>query len=188
MDNPMKRILSCAALTAALSAAPALAALQSGTAAPDFTAQAAIGGKEFRFTLSEALKKGPVVLYFYPKSFTKGCTIEAHAFAEATADFTAAGAQVVGVSHDTIETQRAFSSKECRDKFAVAADPDLAVIKAYDAARPQPSPSGETVASRISYVIAPDGKVLSVYADTVPEKHIEQTLAVVRAWREGHAR
>ena len=112
----------------------AWAALKPGDAAPDFTVDAALGGKEFKFSLAEALKKGPVVLYFYPKSFTSVCTVEAHEFAENIENFAAAGASVVGLSGDKIEVQRDFSTKECRDKFAVGADPSFSVIKAYDAA------------------------------------------------------
>ena len=100
-----------------------------GAQAPDFTAQASLGGKEFTFSLADALKKGPVVLYFYPAAFTPGCTVEAHDFADATDKFAALGATVIGVSHDKIETLDKFSVSECRSKFAVAADPDETVIK-----------------------------------------------------------
>lgn len=163
---------------------PAIADLKPGAVAPEFTAEAAVGGKDFTFSLSEALKKGPVVLYFYPKSFTRGCTIEAHEFAEAADSFSAAGATLIGMSRDTIETQRKFSTEECRDKFPVAADPDLAVTKAYDAVSTRVRPSGEAVSERISYVIAPDHTVLYSYVDPSPDKHVENTLAVVRQWHE----
>jgi peroxiredoxin len=136
--------------------------------------------------LAEALKKGPVVLYFYPKSFTRGCTIEAHNFADNAENFAAAGATLIGLSIDTIETQIEFSGKECRDKFPVAADPDGSVVRAYDSLRATPLPNGSTVSDRISYVIAPDGKILTAYQDSAPEKHIEVTLAAVRAWHEAH--
>ena len=89
----------------------AWAALKPGDAAPDFTVDAALGGKEFKFSLAEALKKGPVVLYFYPKSFTSVCTVEAHEFAENIENFAAAGASVIGLSGDKIEVQRDFSTK-----------------------------------------------------------------------------
>ena len=115
-----------------LGAVAARAALPAGAPAPDFTTQAALGGKDFSFSLAQALKKGPVVVYFYPKSFTKICTAEAHEFADAMPDFAAMGASVIGISADTIETQREFSALECRDKFPVAADPQRAVIRAYD--------------------------------------------------------
>ncbi|ACK52037.1 alkyl hydroperoxide reductase/ Thiol specific antioxidant/ Mal allergen [Methylocella silvestris BL2] len=183
----MKRILAWALVLTGLFATPVFAALKAGDSAPGFTAKAAVGGKDFTFSLFEALGKGPVVLYFYPKSFTRGCTIEAHDFAEAAESFAEAGATLIGMSKDTIETQRKFSTEECRDKFPVAADPDLAVIRSYDAVRTAPTASGETVSDRISYVIDPDGKIIYAYSDSAPEKHIENTLAVVRKWREQHA-
>jgi peroxiredoxin len=163
---------------------PAWADLKPGAAAPDFTAQAAVGGRDFTFSLSESLKRGPVVLYFYPKSFTRGCTIEAHQFAEAADSFTAVGATLIGMSRDTIETQRKFSTEECRDKFPVAADPDLDVTRAYDAVSTRVRPSGESLSDRISYVIAPDHTILYTYTDSSPDKHVENTLAAVRQWYE----
>src|SRR5271156_6076836 len=111
-----------------LGASPADAALKLGDTAPDFTTQASLGGKPFTFVLADALKQGPVVLYFYPAAFTHGCTIEAHDFAEATYDFKLQGATVIGVSHDSIETLNKFSVSECRSKFAVAADPDGSIM------------------------------------------------------------
>jgi len=183
-QQTMKHIISTAILLQGLASTPVLAALNPGDPAPDFTAQAAVGGKSFGFTLSEALKRGPVVLYFYPKSFTKGCTIEAHQFAEAAENFSALGATLIGLSSDSIETQLEFSAKECRDKFPVAADPSLSVIRAYDAVRTKPIATGETVADRISYVIAPGSKILYSFTDSAPDKHVENTLATVKQWRE----
>ena len=168
-------------------ASPAVAALKPGDSAPAFTVQAAKGGKEFRFDLAESLRKGPVVLYFYPKSFTSVCTVEAHEFADAMPTFEAAGASVIGVSADTIDTQREFSSKECRDTFPVGADPRLSVIRAYDAAFGIPGTS-MGFAQRISYVIAPDGKIIEAYADASAENHIKNALTAVRAWHADHAR
>jgi thioredoxin-dependent peroxiredoxin len=165
----------------------AMAALKRGDAAPDFTIQAARGGKEFNFSLAEALKSGPVVLYFYPKSFTSVCTVEAHEFAENIENFEAAGASVIGVSADTIEVQREFSARECRDKFPIGADPGFAVIKAYDAAFKIPV-YGPAFANRISYVISPERKILYAYADSSAEKHIENALAAVMKWHEEHKR
>jgi peroxiredoxin len=179
-----KAALFLAGLFAAM-ATPALAALKVGDAAPDFSAQVAVGGKDFTFSLSDALKRGPVVLYFYPKSFTSGCTAEAHAFAEAADQFTALGASLIGMSSDTIATQREFSTKECRDKFPVAADPDMSVIRAYDAVMVR-MPAVGGVSDRISYVIAPDGKILYAYSDMAPDKHVENTLAAVRQWKTSH--
>ena len=155
------------------------AALSVGATAPDFTLPAALGGKEFSFSLKQALAKGPTVLYFYPKSFTAGCTAEAHAFAEASAQFEALGASLVGVSHDTIATQKEFSKLECRDKFPVAADADAKVLKQYDAALTvMPN-----TAARVSFVISPQGKVLYVYDSMDPDQHVANTLKAVQAWR-----
>ncbi|VVD69965.1 peroxiredoxin [Pandoraea aquatica] len=161
---------------------PAHAALKDGAAAPDFKAQASLGGKVFTFSLADALKQGPVVLYFYPAAFTTGCTIEAHDFAEATDKFKEMGATVIGVSHDNIDTLNKFSVSECRSKFAVAADTDQKIMKAYDAVlalKPD-------IANRISYVIAPDGKVIYSYVSMDPDKHVQNTMAAVRKWHETH--
>ena len=163
----------------------ASAALNPGAAAPDFTVPAAVGGKDFNFVLAEQEKKGPVVLYFYPKSFTRGCTIEAHEFADHYDDFAAAGASLLGVSADAIEVQRDFSAKECRDKFPIGADPGLSTIKAYDAKREKPSAAGDVVADRVSYVIA-DGKIVFALVDSNPVNHVAATLEFVRKWRDEH--
>src|SRR5512135_1594323 len=121
------------ALALFIAATPASAALKTGDAAPHVTAQASLGGNVFTFALADALKKGPVVLYFYPAAFTTGCTIEAHDFAEAVDAYRALGATVIGVSHDDIDTLKRFSVSECRSKFAVAADKDQSIMKSYDA-------------------------------------------------------
>ena len=157
------------------------AALKPGDTAPLFTTEAAVGGKAAPLVLADALKKGPVVLYFFPKSFTSGCTLEAHLFAEATDKFAALGATVVGVSHDDIATQIRFSKEECRDKFAVAADPESAIIKSYDAKMAMLPMSG-----RISYVIAPDDKVIYAYNSMDPVDHVKNTLKAVEDWRAKH--
>jgi peroxiredoxin len=170
----------------ALAAAPwaASAALAVGAAAPSFEAQAALGGKSFQFRMAEALKKGPVVLYFYPKAFTSGCTVEAHAFAEATPEFEALGATVIGMSNDDIDTLKKFSVEACRNKFAVAADPKAEVIKKYDAGFAlMPG-----MASRISYVISPDSRVLLVHEAMDPNGHVKATLDAVRNWKQRSAR
>jgi thioredoxin-dependent peroxiredoxin len=156
-----------------------LAALAVGASAPDFTTDAALGGKEFKFSLAQALSKGPVVLYFFPKAFTKGCTIEAHNFAEATPKFNALGATVVGISNDNIDTLKKFSVEACRDQFAVAADSGARIMKQYDAAlllKPD-------MADRISYVIGPDGKLLYVFSSMSPDQHVANTLKAVEQWR-----
>ncbi len=163
-------------------ATPAYAALSVGAMAPKFTAQASLGGKVFTFSLVDALKHGPVVLYFYPAAFTQGCTIEAHDFADAIEKYRALGATVIGVSHDGIEKLNRFSVSECRSKFAVAADPDQNIMKSYDAilaAHPQ-------YANRTSYVISPSGEIIYAYTDLQPDKHVENTLAALRKWVAEH--
>ncbi|MFT3777875.1 MAG: peroxiredoxin [Ottowia sp.] len=174
----LAHLAAAAVLALPLSAWPAL---KPGDAAPPFRTPAAVGGQVFEFDLAEALKKGPVVLYFFPKAFTKGCTIEANAFAEATPRFAALGAAVVGLSHDGIDTLRKFSVEECRDKFAVASDPKARTIQAYDAASLLPG-----MASRISYVIGQDGRIAFAHEGSNPLQHVEETLKAVQ--RLGSAR
>lgn len=176
-----------AAVLLTLFSTSALAALKPGDGAPAFTIEAAQAGKDFSFSLRQALEKGPVILYFYPKSFTSVCTVEAHEFAEAMEEFAVLGASVIGVSSDKIATQREFSSKECRDKFPVGADPEFKVINAYDAAFKIPV-AGAMFANRISYVIAPDGKILSVVDDSGATTHIQNALAVVKRWRDAQGK
>jgi len=159
----------------------AYAGLKPGSAAPDFSAQASLGGKVFTFSLAQALKQGPVVLYFYPAAFTSGCTVEAHEFAEATDKFKALGATVIGISHDDIATLNKFSVSECRSKFAVAADPDLAIAKSYDAtAWFLPGHSDRT-----SFVITPDGNVLYSYTALSPDAHVKNTMDALQKWQTG---
>ena len=179
----MKRLLILG-VTGMLLSAPLYAALTPGTQAPDFTTQATLAGKPFSFSLADALKTGPVVLYFYPAAFTKGCTIEAHNFAEATDKFKALGATVIGVSHDSIDTLNKFSVSDCRSKFAVAADPDQKVIKAYDAVL-QKKPQ---YADRTSYVIAPNGKIVFTYTNLQPDAHVALTMQAVQDWNDTHKR
>ena len=170
----MKHLVTASLVLAGLIATPSFAAMKPGDAAPTFTAQATVGGEEFTFSMADALKKGPVVLYFFPKAFTKGCTAEAHAFAEAAEKYKAHGATLIGMSADDIGTLQKFSIQECSAKFPVASDPELKVIKSYDTVLTLQS--GATVADRISYVIAPDGKIAYTYASRDPDKHVENTL------------
>jgi peroxiredoxin len=170
------RLLAAAPLLAVALAGPAFASLPIGAPAPDFNAEAAVGGQTFKFKLAEALKQGPVVLYFYPKAFTSGCTVEAHEFAEATDKFKAMGATVIGMSNDDIDTLKRFSVEACRNKFAVAADAGAKVIKDYDVAlKVMPG-----MADRISYLIAPDGKIAAVYSSMNPDGHIDAMLKAVQ--------
>lgn len=171
----MNRMLALA--LALVAATGARAALLPGAPAPDFQIEGALAGRNFRFSLADALKKGPVVLYFYPRSFTSVCTEEAHLFAEATEEFAALGASVIGVSGDDIETQRKFSASECRDKFPVGADADRAVMKAYDVGGASP------YAARVSYVISPDSRIQSVVSSSEAQPHISGALETLRALR-----
>jgi thioredoxin-dependent peroxiredoxin len=170
-------LLGC--LLAGLLPSLAWSELTVGTMAPPFSTKAAKGGTDLTFTLSEALKKGPVVVYFYPKSFTSVCTEEANLFAEAMPEFEALGSSVIGISTDTIETQREFSRLECRDRFPVAADPKGDVAKAYDVLVRR---GGGVLARRTSYVIAPDGRIASVLTAPDAGSHIQSALASVKAW------
>ncbi len=178
MEFLMPRFARTAAAALAMALAlplTAWSALKPGDAAPAFKTAAAVGGKTFEFDLAEMLKKGPVVLYFFPKAFTQGCTIEANAFAEATPQFAALGATVIGVSHDDIETVQRFSTEACRDRFAVGSDPRGRTIKAYDASSLLPG-----VASRISYVIGQDGRIAFTHEGSNPLLHVDETLKAVQ--------
>lgn len=156
-------------------ATPAYADLTVGTKAPGFTTSAALAGEEMGFSLAAALRKGPVVLYFYPKAFTTGCTLEANAFAEAMPDFRETGASVIGMSNDNIATLKRFSEQECRNAFPVGVAGE-GLIEAYDV------PLGQSgLASRTSYVIAQDGRISMVYSDGDYRAHVSKTLAAVRA-------
>lgn len=166
------------ALLPALLSRPSLAALPVGEVAPEFSLTGALAGETFSFDLSEQLKQGPVVVYFYPKAFTPGCTIEAHEFAEASDDFAQLGARVFGISTDAIDTVKEFSVSECRNKFAVLADPEGSVVKQYDAQMGE-----RNFADRISYVIVPGGEIIYVHETREPKSHIEQTLKSLRQWR-----
>ena len=181
----MKRslILVLALVLGAVAALPALAALPNGTQAPLFSATATLGGRTFAYDLAAALRKGPVVLYFYPEAFTKGCTIEAHDFADAMPRYRALGASVIGVSRDPIATLKKFSVSACRSKFPVAADPDGHITREYDAVMP----ILHGYARRLSYVIAPDGTVIYSYTSLNPARHVANTLAALRAWDKAHA-
>ncbi|MFA9199996.1 MAG: peroxiredoxin [Cypionkella sp.] len=181
----MRKIaLALAAL--ALSAMPAAASLPVGAKAPLFSTQAAKAGKASAFSLRSALARGPVVLYFYPKAFTKGCTLEANAFAEATPEFARYGATVVGMSNDDIETLKRFSKEECRDKFAVAAATPK-IVAAYDAELVRDGKS-TGMTERTSYVIDRRGRIVFVHSDLDYKDHVRLTLAAVRQLHAGRAR
>ena len=173
----MKRVLAFA-LVVLMPSIP-YAALDIGERAPDFAIQAALDGKVYKFSLAEALKKGPVVLYFFPAAFSEGCSVEAHEFAEANAEYAALGASVVGVSADDIDTLSKFSVQACQSKFPVASDATRSVMKSFDAVM-QTRPE---YANRISYVIAPDGSIVYHYMSLNPTKHVEKTLGALKSWQ-----
>ena len=175
------RLVLAAATLAALCATPALGALKNGDKAPDFTADGFQAGKPLKFSLADARKKGPVVLYFFPAADTAGCNLEAKMFADAMPQFAASGATVIGVTAGKLDKLQQISSDtdKCSGKFPVAADPGAKIAKQYDsvlAAKPDWS-------DRTSYVIAPNGTVLHTYSKMDPTEHVSQTLAAVKEFK-----
>ncbi len=164
---------------AAFAAHPLAAALAVGAKAPEIKTMGALGGKPFRLDLKEQLRHGPVVLYFYPKAFTEGCTYEAKAFADAMPEFRKAGARVIGMSADDLDTLKRFSTEACRSAFPVAsASP--ATIKAYDVVlKKKPE-----LSDRTSYVIDKRGRIVMVHSDLDWKDHVVKTLAAVRALKK----
>jgi peroxiredoxin Q/BCP len=178
-----KRLVFAAASLAALAVAvPTSAALQQGASVPSLVAQGALNGRTISFNLQQELRKGPVVLYFFPKANTPGCNLEAKAFAERIAEFRRAGAQVVGMSGDTLEDLTEFSKKECAGAFPVArATPST--IEAFDVALSMNGQRNANVSDRTSYVIAPDGKITMVHSDLNWAEHVTRTLEAVQDMR-----
>lgn len=175
----MKMLKIALAMTAAcLGATGGMAALAIGAKAPDFTTRGALAGKPFTLTLKHQLRHGPVVLYFFPKAFTAGCSAEAREFAEHIADFKKAGATVIGMSADPVDDLISFSTKECAGKFPVAsAGP--AIISGYDVAlKMKPG-----LTDRTSYVIAPSGRIAFVHSEMNYAGHVKSTLAAVEAMK-----
>lgn len=180
----MRKLLIATAAALSL-AVPATAALNTGQVAPDFTAPGAMAGKPFSVNLKQALKKGPVVLYFFPAAFTEGCNAEAHAFAEALPDFQKAGASVIGMTAGNIDKLEAFSAEKCAGKFAVAAASDQ-IIKDYDVRLTKADGTVTKITSRTSYVIAPNGKVIFAHSDMSPAGHIRLSLEAVQKYKAAH--
>ena len=175
----MRAFTSLVALSLALATEPVAAALPVGAKAPDIRTMGALGGKAFRLHLAEQLRHGPVVLYFFPKAFTEGCTLETKAFADAMPQFRAAGARVIGMSRDDLPTLKRFSTEACRSKFPVAmASP--ATVKAYDVVlkiKPE-------LADRTSYVIDRDGRIVMVHSELDWKEHVARTLAAVKSLKK----
>jgi len=169
------------ALAFALAFLPTAAhpALPTGQVAPDFSTSGALAGRPFQFSLRRALRNGPVVLYFYPRSFTEGCTLEAHAFSEAAPDFRRAGAQVIGLSADSYDLLRRFSVEACRNAFPVGMA-SRSIIRDYDV---RFSAERGTFTNRTSYVIAPNGRIIYSYSNLNWRDHVTNTLRAVREWR-----
>ena len=186
----MKRLLF-ATVVMGLTALPVMAALKEGDSAPQFTAQASLAGKAFTFSLKNALKKGPVVVYFYPSAYTGGCDIEAHAFAQDSEKFAAAGATIIGVSLDSIERLNDFSAdpQYCAGKFPTASDVGGAISKSYDIEVHQGPPGlkdvrgveiGHGFADRTTFVIGRDGKIVSTISKVSPVEHVAKALETVQ--------
>ena len=187
MNNtrPLALLALCLALT------NAHAALAVGDAAPTFDAPASLAGKTFTYSLAAALKRGPVVVYFYPSAYTGGCNLEAHTFAVQHEKFLAAGASIVGVSLDDIGRLDAFSADPdyCGGKIAVASDPDGHIARAYaltvrDAAPGRKDTRGAQIehgfAERSTFVVTPDGRVAAAFDGLSPVENVEHALAAVQ--------
>jgi peroxiredoxin len=200
---PMKKLMIAALLTACAAGpaftTPAWAALKPGDAAPDFTAKGSLGGKEFTFNLKDALKKGPVVVYFYPSAYTGGCDAEAHAFAEDADKFAAAGAQIVGVSADSLDRLKVFSADPefCAGKFPIASDADTKIAATYNLKVTPPRAGAKDVRGneighgfieRVTFVVGRDGKVLATMSSAddhlSPVDHVDKSLALVQGLKK----
>jgi peroxiredoxin len=199
----MKKLMIAALLTACVAGpaftTPAWAALKPGDTAPDFTAKGSLGGKDFTFNLKDALKKGPVVVYFYPSAYTGGCDAEAHAFAEDADKFAAAGAQIVGVSADSLDRLKVFSADPefCAGKFPIASDADTKIAATYNLKVTPPRAGAKDVRGneighgfieRVTFVVGRDGKVLSTMSSAddhlSPVDHVDKSLALVQSLKK----
>jgi thioredoxin-dependent peroxiredoxin len=187
-------VLAC--LISSVAAGPSFAALKQGEVAPLFTTQASLAGKEFTFSLKDALKKGPVVVYFYPAAFTGGCNLQAHTFAEEHDQFAAAGATVIGVSLDNIKRLNDFSAdpQYCAGKLPVASDEDGVIAKSYEL-KITDSYNGQAIATmkdsrgteighataeRTTFIVGRDGKIVAVIGGVAGDANAQQALAVVQ--------
>lgn len=190
----MKNLVVALALSVLVSL-PVLAALKVGDPAPDFSARASLAGKEFNFSLQDALKKGPVVVYFYPSAFTKGCDLEAHTFAQMKDKFDAAGATIIGVSADSIARLDQFSADPdyCAGQFPVASDANRQIATSYNLASTAVKPGqadvrGVTIdhdfIERVTFVIGKDHKIIATLSSKddglAPDAHVQKSLAIVQ--------
>jgi len=185
----MKRVLLTCLISTAI-CLPALAALKDGDSAPDFTTQASLAGKEFKFSLKESLKKGPVVVYFYPSAYTQGCNVQAHTFSVNQEKFAAAGATIIGVSLDSIQRLNQFSAdpEYCAGKFPVASDASGAIAKSYDLSVKNVPGIKDTkgnevdhgFAERTTFVVTPDGKIAATIGGVTPTENVTKALETVQ--------
>lgn len=177
-------------LLACIASMPALAALQAGADAPTFKAQASLAGKPFTFSLKDALAKGPVVVYFYPSAYTKGCDLQAHTFAVDKDKFTAAGATIIGVSLDSIQRLNTFSAdpEYCAGKFATASDADGSISKSYELKVQHLAGMKDILGNvidhdfveRTTFVLKKDGKIAETISGMAPDKNVEEALEAVQ--------
>jgi thioredoxin-dependent peroxiredoxin len=185
----MKRLLATGLLSALLTM-PAWAALNQGEAAPDFTTQASQAGNAFSYSLQAALKKGPVVVYFFPSAYTGGCNLQAHTFSVNKEKFDAVGASIIGVSLDSIARLNDFSAdpEYCAGKIAVASDAQGTIAKSYqlniraakeDAKDTRGIAIGHDMAERTTFIVTPDGKIAATIGGVTPVENVEQSLAAV---------
>lgn len=191
MNKSIRAGVASAAFITLLAALPASAALKEGDKAPEFKAQASLAGKEFTFSLKDNLRKGPVVVYFYPSAFTGGCNIQAHTFAVNHDKFAAAGATIVGVSLDNIARLNDFSAdpQYCAGKIAVASDTDGKIAKAFDlkirdAVAGRKDTRGAEIdhafAERTTFIVTPDGRIAATVGDLAPAANVDKALDVVQ--------
>lgn len=194
----MKRMVLGCFLAASLTGS-ALAALKAGDPAPEFNAQASLAGKATSFSLKESLRKGPVVVYFYPSAFTSGCNVQARTFAVNHEKFAAAGASIIGVSLDSIARLNDFSADPdfCAGKFPVASDADGHIAKSYDlvvkeARAGMKDTRGAEIdhgfTERTTFVVAPDGRIAAAVGGLSPKENVEKALEAVRALGAGAAK
>jgi peroxiredoxin len=183
------RLLAC--LLVSSIGLPAAAALKAGDQAPEFTAQASLNGKAFTYSLKDALKKGPVVVYFYPSAYTNGCNVQAHTFAENKDKFMAAGASIIGVSLDSIQRLNDFSADPnfCAGKFPTASDADGKIAKQYELKVQEGPPGlkdtrgleiGHAFAERTTFIVTPDGKIADTIGGLAPDQNVEHALQAVQ--------
>jgi peroxiredoxin Q/BCP len=192
----MKKQLVIGLMATALCISPALAALKTGDMAPDFSASGSLGGKAYSFNLKSALKKGPVVVYFYPSAYTGGCDLEAHTFAEQSDKFAKAGITIVGVSADDLGRLKQFSADPnfCAGKFPIVSDADTKIAQTYNLNVTPPRAGAKDVnqveinhafIERVTYVVGKDGKIIATLSSKddklSPDQHVDKSLAILTA-------